>query len=106
MAKTNPRWKRKVPRRLLDHRGLRPRRGAEARRRGVGGLQSEGRGAAQRCESRRPRLRPAQVSSCKSQNEQRNKIAQLSRSLIYQLARLEKLIDGDKLLKPSKLVNE
>jgi hypothetical protein len=30
---------------------------------GVEGLQSEGRGAAQRCESRRPRLRPAQVSS-------------------------------------------
>jgi hypothetical protein len=27
------------------------------------GLQSGGRGATQRCESRRPRLRPAQVSS-------------------------------------------
>src|SRR6266702_2318179 len=46
MAKTHPRWKREVPRRLLDHRGLRPRRGAQARRRGVEGLQSEGRGAA------------------------------------------------------------
>src|SRR6266542_3859855 len=46
MAKTHPRWKREVPRRLLDHRGLRPRRGAQARHRGVEGLQSEGRGAA------------------------------------------------------------
>jgi dihydrofolate reductase len=35
-----------VPRRLLDHRGPRPRRGAQARRRGVEALQSEGRGAA------------------------------------------------------------
>src|SRR5262245_57177723 len=35
-----------VPRRLLDHRGPRPRRGAQARRRGVEVLQSEGRGAA------------------------------------------------------------
>ena len=35
-----------VPRRLLDHRGPRPRRGAQARRRGVEGLQPEGRGAA------------------------------------------------------------
>src|SRR6478672_4799635 len=32
--------------RLLDHRGHRPRRGAEARRRGIEGLQPEGRGAA------------------------------------------------------------
>src|SRR6266545_3073690 len=32
--------------RLLDHGGPRPRRGAQARRRGVEGLQSEGRGAA------------------------------------------------------------
>src|SRR5215218_8930617 len=35
-----------VHRWLLDHRGPRPRRGAQARRRGVEGLQSEGRGAA------------------------------------------------------------
>src|SRR6266542_2430028 len=35
-----------VPRRLLDHRGRRPRRGAQARLRGVQGLQPEGRGAA------------------------------------------------------------
>src|SRR5215510_1136151 len=35
-----------VPRRLLDHRGPRPRHGAQARRRGVEGLQPEGRGAA------------------------------------------------------------
>src|SRR4029450_13063827 len=35
-----------VPRRLLGLRGPRPRRGAQARRRGVEGLQSEGRGAA------------------------------------------------------------
>src|SRR5829696_6672866 len=35
-----------VHRRLLDHRGPRPRRGAQARRRGVEGLQSEGRDAA------------------------------------------------------------
>src|SRR5262245_2541894 len=35
-----------VSRRLLDHRGPRPRRGAHARRRGVEGLQPEGRGAA------------------------------------------------------------
>jgi hypothetical protein len=34
-----------VPRRLLDHRGPRPGRGAQARRRGVEGLQPEGRGA-------------------------------------------------------------
>src|SRR5437870_4092346 len=53
MAKTHPRREREVPRRLPDRRGLRPRRGAQARRRGVEGLQSEGRGAAQRCESRR-----------------------------------------------------
>src|SRR5260370_3227956 len=46
MAKTHPRWKREVPRRLLDHRGIRPRRGAQARRRGVEGLQPEDRGAA------------------------------------------------------------
>ena len=35
-----------VPRRLLDHRGPRPRRGAQARRRGVEGLQPQDRGAA------------------------------------------------------------
>src|SRR5215216_6311510 len=35
-----------VHRRLLDHQGPRPRRGAQARRRGLEGLQSEGRGAA------------------------------------------------------------
>src|SRR5512133_2659755 len=35
-----------VPRRLLDHRGPRSRRGAQARRRGVEELQSEGRGEA------------------------------------------------------------
>src|SRR5208282_281493 len=35
-----------VPRRLLGHGGRRPRRGAQARRRGVEGLQPEGRGAA------------------------------------------------------------
>src|SRR6202042_2400613 len=35
-----------VYRRLLDHRGRRPRRGAQAGRRGVQGLQPEGRGAA------------------------------------------------------------
>src|SRR5215213_5425471 len=35
-----------VHRRLLDHRGPRPRRGAQARRRRLEGLQSEGRGAA------------------------------------------------------------
>src|SRR6266516_4669400 len=46
MAKTHPRWKREVPRRLLDHGGPRPRRGAQARRRGVEGLQPEDRGAA------------------------------------------------------------
>src|ERR1700726_4745060 len=46
MAKTHPRWKREVPRRLLDHRGLRPRRGAQARGRRVEGLQPEDRGAA------------------------------------------------------------
>src|SRR6266851_4992673 len=63
MAKTHPRWKREVPRRFLDHRCLRPGRGAQACHRGVEGLQSEGRGAALRCESRRPRLRPAQVSN-------------------------------------------
>src|SRR5215211_6333024 len=33
-----------VHRWLLDHRGPRPRRGAKARRRGLEGLQSEGRG--------------------------------------------------------------
>src|SRR5215217_7970862 len=36
----------RVHRRLLDHRGPRPRRGAQARRRGLEALQSEGRGAA------------------------------------------------------------
>src|SRR5215207_4043091 len=35
-----------VSRRLLDHGGARPRRGAQARHRGIEGLQSEGRGAA------------------------------------------------------------
>jgi len=40
-----------VPRRLLDHRGSRPRRGAEAGSRGVEGLQPEGRGAAVPVES-------------------------------------------------------
>src|ERR1700683_2973823 len=35
-----------VSRRLLDHRGRRPRRGAQARGRGVQGLQPEARGAA------------------------------------------------------------
>jgi hypothetical protein len=41
MAKTHPRWKREVPRRLLDHRGLRPRRGAQPRHRGVKGRNRE-----------------------------------------------------------------
>ena len=35
-----------VPRRLLDHGGRRPRRGAQARCRGVEGMQPEGRGTA------------------------------------------------------------
>ena len=35
-----------IPRRLLDHRGPRPRRGAQARRRGVEELQQEGRATA------------------------------------------------------------
>jgi len=30
MAKTHPRRKRELPRRPLDHRGRRPRRGAQA----------------------------------------------------------------------------
>jgi len=30
MARTHPRWKRELPRRPLDHRGRRPRRGAQA----------------------------------------------------------------------------
>ena len=44
-----------VSRRLLGLRGPRPRRGAQARRRGVEGLQSEGRGAAVPERDRRPR---------------------------------------------------
>ena len=46
-----------VPRRLLGHRGPRPRRGAQARRRGVEGLQSEGRGAAVPARAERSRRR-------------------------------------------------
>ncbi len=36
---TGPSWSPRVPRRLLDHRSPRPRRGAQTRRRGVEGLQ-------------------------------------------------------------------
>jgi hypothetical protein len=43
MAKTHPRWKREAARRLLDHPGRGPGRGARAGHRGVESLQSEGR---------------------------------------------------------------
>jgi hypothetical protein len=46
MFTDGPSWSRGVSRRLLDHGGRRPRRGSQARRRGVEGLQPEDRGAA------------------------------------------------------------
>lgn len=50
-----------VPCRLLDHRGSRPRRGPQARRRGIKGLHPEGRGAAA----------PERVSASPTRGEER-----------------------------------